>query len=321
MSVTLNIKSSKSFVELFPKVPMTSYQLSILAEAEIYYQPHCFDVLIPCCYEVQSTGASTALYVRFHCKNTGLLISGALGNTIKQQLAKSVNHVWKQLAPYIVSVNKPYAFDVNEGHVSTNVNITYGMHASYADFLVSINDIKAIPKDMAPVAEVPVAAALTPPEEIGEEQTHVVDKPYKCATAGHMKDGPVLSLSVATALLQKVRGSGPDAVYLTCGMSQLLNAAYRYKNNVLSVRVEPPKGMNHTEASSTVKDIQGCQLSMHFKQPKTYTELPVMDYASIHLVDLNYKQARRVLGAIMADLEIFKPHEMTLELKDSKCYT
>jgi len=331
MAVTLNLKASKNFFELFPSVGM-NWAPSIrtmLKDAEIYYQTHCFDVLV-------KVEANKFHIARFETQHTGALMQGLLGNKPMLELSKSVAFTIKHFANKLTN-NDSYS----AGVFSVAANACTMQHSTvegYAKFLEYMGDSKACPaahkpkvqttpkpqgldfnKLEAAVAETPEGNQKPLVEEGNQGEVasvsmgHGIYKEavvYKKAKHDEHKNVGAVHLTVVEALGQRTVGTNPTSIYYVCGLNSLLNAAYRMKGDTFSFRVAAPKGVTLTKTAPMVERIIGCGLDVHYDGEK-------FDYASLHFSGMNYKSSRRVLGAMLADLDIFSPHECSLEIRES----
>lgn len=325
MAVTLNIKTSKTLLELFSGLDSLSYEYkSVLNKAQIYYQTHCFDILLE--------RAQDMVCVRFATPQTGSLMQGMLGKAPHQALQKSVAYCLKAVLTTYFNQDAKAGTDVNS-IPAESTHATIGITHGYYDFLKIIGDEKATPSEhkpketQEPKAVKPVGLDFSKLEQkaaaayadvkntpIGEvtklgHGIQLVETTYKEAVYPDHTKADVVSLSVACALGQRVRGTSANSVYYVCALGTCCNLAYRLSGDSFSIRLESVSNQKFSKTSSIIDKILGAGMDV------VYTNSGVLSHASIHFEGMDYKKARRVLGAVMADLAMFQPSEMCLTVK------
>lgn len=322
MGVTLNLKSSTNLLELFGGFGdvFSSDDLAMLAQAEIYYQTHCFDLLLP----RETDGGKVMVCARFTTSQTGALMQGMLGKTPMMELRKSVTYCLKHILTLYYAPNLTATGDMQH-QVASSVNMAMASVHHYFNFLELVSDTKACPTAHKPAvpntapsktkkeplldfSKLDVAAAHDALAVNSGIKHHLVSHGiYKVNCAYYEADleehskHPTVALGVAEALGQRVRGTSANSVYIVAGVSKTFNVAYRVKGSGFSVRVESANA-TYTKTSKVLDALVGCGLDLSFNGNK-------FTHASLHFEGMNHKSCKRVLGAILSDLDLFAPHQ------------
>lgn len=292
MALTMNVKSTKSFYDLFPSMftaATSNHKMMIdyCKSSEVYYQPKCIDILIPV-----EVGSSSYMYcIRVNTPLAGALMSGNIGKAPKQELAKGLKYLLSGAATDLTNGGLE-ALKIDNAVVGTMSGqvgtCDYGLYFNYPSFLKAVGDAKATPKGM---------------QETAPKDGLLDFSKLQSAGGGEFK-----KLTAASELGQPVQGTSSDSVYRVAALTTMLAVAYRYssKQSRISIRLEPRKGNKFNSGSPLWATAQGAGMDVHFNEA----------YASCHILVKSIKQARRVLGAILSDLEL-ETNKISFQIKDT----
>ncbi|MGI4991057.1 hypothetical protein ACRXCV_00375 (plasmid) [Halobacteriovorax sp. GFR7] len=264
--------------------------------------------------------------VRSHV--VGSLMSGMLGKQPLLDLTKGVGYFLKHVIT-LLSTYEELTYST-ETLAAQNCSAVIAVTESYFKFLDDVGEANACPKKYKP--------AVTAPDEekaeglkldfskldpvAAESNIEAQDKSVELIHLGHgivkhsedvitvdvlhEKAEPV-KLSVAVALGQKVKGTAVNSVYRVAALGTMYKLACRLQDTTFSVRVEPSENVTIAKGSAYHNKLNDAGLDVVMDA----TSKKVL-YASLHFEGMDYKSSKRVLGAIVADLECFKPSQILL---------
>lgn len=285
MAVTLNVKSPKNITELL-NLGYVGEMLDYLMSGTVYYQMHCFDIVIP----IDKTVKDTKEYcIRIHTGLTGALMAGSIGKTPLMDLTKGTKYLLSGAAVHLQHVEN---LNVNVEATKITGSIGYslsGLYSNYAEFLKEIGDEKATPNK------------------------YKTEKDPKDGTEFKLDFnalGKKKTLAAATQLGQPVMGTDKSSTYKVCGTSQMLNMAYRYNPTAqrISMRVEPRKNITLASDSSMWDSCLACGMSKRNKAGGKF-------HYSMHVLVKDKVEAIRVLGATLATLQLFEPSNTSFKIE------
>lgn len=309
MAVTLNIKAQQNPKELFKgMIPAGDLLNNCLDDCEIWYQKSSFDLIM----KLELDGVPVVYCARIIYDKTGPLMAGTLGLKPLADFGTSFKYLLKRVSVHLVKIEQDY--DLNGSAISmkaTNASGVHGLYSSYANFLTVIGDVKAIPQGQSSdLNKKPTVL------DFSKLEAHVaaskVDNFNQQSATIVTSDGntPPVRLSQVEALGQAALGSSSTSVYYVAAIGPMVALAYRLNlaSKTLSIRVEP---------RASVKLASGCEIAEKIKSADLtpYSEEGNLDYASLHVSVMSVKEARRVLGAVVADLDMFSPAGMDLKIK------